>query len=157
MQERRKQEAELASFDDAWGDLMGELDFRAPGKDPNAKWMRNSGDGVDDYDKSMRTLGRESAARASDRLKTKEELQAGRKAQLEKLEAERLERAKKSLRYMGPAVLKGGFSTFLSFILLANSNSHVFETFFKVSLIKVPRGHSITTWTRKMSVSTLRV
>ena len=44
----------------------------------------------------------------------------------------RLERAQKSLRNMGPAVLKGGFSTFLSFILLANSNSHVFETFFKV-------------------------
>ena len=61
----------------------------------------------------------------------------------------RLERAKKSLRYMGPAVLKGGFSTFLSFILLANSNSHVFETFFKVSLIKVPRGRSITTGTRR--------
>ena len=62
----------------------------------------------------------------------------------------RLERARKSLRYMGPAVLKGGFSTFLSFILLANSNSHVFETFFKVSLIKVPsRGHSITMGTRR--------
>ena len=37
---------------------------------------------------------------------------------------------------MGPAVLKGGFSTFLSIILLANSNSHVFETFFKVWLLK---------------------
>ena len=62
----------------------------------------------------------------------------------------RLERARKSLRYMGPAVLKGGFSTFLSFILLANSNSHVFETFFKVSLIKVPSGgHSITMGTRR--------
>ena len=60
-----------------------------------------------------------------------------------------MERAKKSLKYMGPAVLKGGFSTFLSFILLANSNSHVFETFFKVSLIKVPRGRSITTGTRR--------
>ena len=44
----------------------------------------------------------------------------------------RRERAAKALENMGPAVLNGGFSTFLSFILLANSNSHVFETFFKV-------------------------
>jgi hypothetical protein len=33
---------------------------------------------------------------------------------------------------MGPAVLNGGFSTFLSIVLLCNSNSHVFLTFFKV-------------------------
>lgn len=44
----------------------------------------------------------------------------------------RRERAVKALRNMGPAVLNGGFSTFLSFVLLANSTSHVFETFFKV-------------------------
>jgi hypothetical protein len=48
---------------------------------------------------------------------------------------------------MGPAVLNGGFSTFLSFILLATSDSHVFATFFKV----------ITTtsllWTYLLSVS----
>ena len=49
----------------------------------------------------------------------------------------RLERAQKSLRNMGPAVLKGGFSTFLSFILLANSNSHVFETFFKIFFLVI--------------------
>ena len=47
----------------------------------------------------------------------------------------RVERTKKALKNMGPAVLNGGFSTFLSFILLATSGSHVFETFFKVSFI----------------------
>ena len=44
----------------------------------------------------------------------------------------KIERSKKALQNMGPAVLNGGFSTFLSFVLLANSGSHVFETFFKV-------------------------
>ena len=44
------------------------------------------------------------------------------------------ERAQKALTYIGPAVLNGGFSTFLAFILLANSRSHVFMTFFKVTL-----------------------
>jgi len=38
---------------------------------------------------------------------------------------------------MGPAVLNGGFSTFLSFILLANSTSHVFETFFKIFFLVI--------------------
>ncbi len=41
-------------------------------------------------------------------------------------------RSADSLTNIGPAVLNGGFSTFLSFILLAKSNSHVFDTFFKV-------------------------
>ena len=36
-------------------------------------------------------------------------------------------------RNIGPAVLNGGLSTFLAFILLAFSNSYVFLTFFKVS------------------------
>lgn len=44
----------------------------------------------------------------------------------------RNERAQNALRVIGPAVLNGGFSTFLAFILLANSRSHVFITFFKV-------------------------
>ena len=35
---------------------------------------------------------------------------------------------------IGPAVLNGGISTFLAFILLAKSDSHVFMTFFKVSI-----------------------
>ncbi len=44
------------------------------------------------------------------------------------------DRLRKTLIHMGPAVLNGGFSTFLSIVLLCNSNSHVFITFFKVSL-----------------------
>jgi hypothetical protein len=43
------------------------------------------------------------------------------------------ERARRSLRNIGPAVLNGGFSTFLAFVLLAGSKSHVFLTFYKVS------------------------
>jgi len=42
------------------------------------------------------------------------------------------ERAIKTLRDIGPAVLNGGFSTFLAFVLTAGSTSHVFATFFKV-------------------------
>lgn len=49
----------------------------------------------------------------------------------------RMERSGKALSRMGPAVLNGGFSTFLSFILLADSNSHVFETFFKIFFLVV--------------------
>ena len=33
---------------------------------------------------------------------------------------------------MGPAVWNGGFSTFLAFVLLVNTDSHIFTTFFKV-------------------------
>ena len=33
---------------------------------------------------------------------------------------------------MGPAVLNGGVSTFLAFLLLAGSRAQVFQTFFKV-------------------------
>jgi len=42
------------------------------------------------------------------------------------------ERSIKTLRDIGPAVLNGGFSTFLAFVLTAGSTSHVFSTFFKV-------------------------
>ena len=42
------------------------------------------------------------------------------------------ERVKSCLTKIGPAVLNGGFSTFLAFVFLANSGSHVFKTFFKV-------------------------
>ena len=42
------------------------------------------------------------------------------------------DRSVHALNKMGPAVLNGGISTFLSFILLATSTSHVFATFFKV-------------------------
>ncbi|CAL4124394.1 unnamed protein product [Meganyctiphanes norvegica] len=44
----------------------------------------------------------------------------------------RNERAKQAVAAIGPAVLNGGFSTFIAFIFLANSDSHVFITFFKV-------------------------
>ena len=40
----------------------------------------------------------------------------------------------------GPAVFNGGFSTFLAFVLLAGSKSHVFMTFFKVFLLVVVFG-----------------
>lgn len=42
------------------------------------------------------------------------------------------ERAVKTLRDIGPAVLNGGISTFLAFVMTAFSTSHVFITFFKV-------------------------
>merc|ERR1712071_360183 len=41
-------------------------------------------------------------------------------------------RAKVTLARMGPAVWNGGFSTFLAFILLCNTDSHIFTTFFKL-------------------------
>ena len=47
-----------------------------------------------------------------------------------------LERARATLRDIGPAVWNGGFSTFLAVVLLAFSNSYVFKTFFKVSKSK---------------------
>jgi predicted RND superfamily exporter protein len=46
---------------------------------------------------------------------------------------DRNERAMKTVKAIGPAVLNGGISTFLAFIVLANSDSHVFNTYFKVS------------------------
>nr|XP_045607427.1 patched domain-containing protein 3-like isoform X2 [Procambarus clarkii] len=42
------------------------------------------------------------------------------------------ERVHVALENVGPAVLQGGLSTLLSFVLLAGSSSHVFTTFFKV-------------------------
>ena len=51
------------------------------------------------------------------------------------------ERAVKTLRDIGPAVLNGGFSTFLAFFLTAGSTSHVFSTFFKVSARKTLLGY----------------
>ena len=45
----------------------------------------------------------------------------------------RRQRAADTLRDIGPAVFNGGFSTFIAFVFLATSTSHVFITFFKVS------------------------
>lgn len=42
------------------------------------------------------------------------------------------ERSIATLGNIGPAVFNGGLSTFLAFVLLGASNSHVFTTFFKV-------------------------
>ena len=38
---------------------------------------------------------------------------------------------------MGPAVLNGGVSTLIAFILLVSSDSHVFTSFFKIFLLVV--------------------
>ena len=45
----------------------------------------------------------------------------------------RKERTVLTVQNIGPAVLNGGFSTFLALALLATSKSHVFSSFFKVS------------------------
>merc|ERR1712233_126436 len=50
------------------------------------------------------------------------------------------ERVKKALAEIGPAVFNGGFSTFLAFVLLAGSKSHVFMTFFKIFFLVVVFG-----------------
>lgn len=47
----------------------------------------------------------------------------------------RAARAQLCLQQIGPAVFSGGFSTFLAFVLLASSDSHVFLTYFKVIYI----------------------
>jgi len=49
----------------------------------------------------------------------------------------RNERVQAALSDIGPAVLNGGFSTFLAFVLLAGSRSHVFSVFFKVFFLVV--------------------
>ncbi len=48
-------------------------------------------------------------------------------------EGTRDERVTQTLSKIGPAVLSGGFSTFLSLSVLALSKSYVFMVFFKVS------------------------
>jgi len=45
-----------------------------------------------------------------------------------------------ALASIGPAVVHGGFSTFLAFVLLAASSSYVFKTFFKVFFLVVVFG-----------------
>ena len=45
----------------------------------------------------------------------------------------RKERTILTVENIGPAVLNGGFSTFLALVLLSTSKSHVFSSFFKVS------------------------
>ena len=43
---------------------------------------------------------------------------------------------------MGPAVLNGGLSTLIAFILLLSSDSHVFSSFFKIFMLVVLFGVS---------------
>merc|ERR1712032_1483239 len=45
------------------------------------------------------------------------------------------ERAHAAMVDMGPAVLNGGVSTLIAFILLVSSDSHVFSSFFKIFLL----------------------
>ena len=45
-----------------------------------------------------------------------------------------------TMENIGPAVLNGGVSTMLAFVLLANSKSYVFITFFKVFFMVVAFG-----------------
>merc|ERR1711892_257581 len=52
----------------------------------------------------------------------------------------RKERAAAAMVDMGPAVLNGGISTLIAFILLAGSESHVFSVFFKIFLLVVTFG-----------------
>ena len=52
----------------------------------------------------------------------------------------RNERVEETLVNIGPAVLNGGFSTFLAFILLITSKSYVFKTFFKIFFLVVSCG-----------------
>ena len=51
-----------------------------------------------------------------------------------------VERAKTSLHDICPAVLNGGMTTFLALVVLADSNSHAFLTFFKVFFLTVVFG-----------------
>ena len=50
------------------------------------------------------------------------------------------ERTVATVQNIGPAVFNGGFSTFLAFILLAGSRSHVFSSFFKIFFLVVTFG-----------------
>ena len=49
---------------------------------------------------------------------------------------------------MGPAVLNGGLSTLIAFILLLSSDSHVFSSFFKIFMLVVLFGVSFQ-WQRR--------
>ena len=49
----------------------------------------------------------------------------------------RKERAKAAVLDMGMAVLNGGVSTLIAFILLAGSDSHVFSVFFRIFLLVI--------------------
>ena len=52
----------------------------------------------------------------------------------------RNDRVRKTLYEIGPAVLNGGFSTFLAFSILIGSKSYVFRSFFKIFVLIVGFG-----------------
>ena len=56
------------------------------------------------------------------------------------ISGDRRSRSEATLVNIGPAVLNGGTSTFIAFILLASSDSHVFSTFFKIFFLVVVFG-----------------
>ena len=49
----------------------------------------------------------------------------------------KIDRAKHSLRTIGPAVMNGGTTTFLSVIMFCGSQSHIFITFWKIFCLTV--------------------
>ena len=51
-----------------------------------------------------------------------------------------MKRAQTSLSNICPAVLNGGFTTFLALVVMADSNTHAFQTFFKVFFLTVVFG-----------------
>ena len=53
------------------------------------------------------------------------------------LSGSRRDRAAAAITEMGPAVLNGGLSTLIAFILLAGSESHVFSVFFRIFLLVI--------------------
>ena len=54
----------------------------------------------------------------------------------------RNQKAYKAIEDIGPAVLQGGFSTFLALLPLAFTDSHLFQAFFKVNLTFLPLKYS---------------
>ena len=59
----------------------------------------------------------------------------------------RHQRIQSTMTNIGPAVLNGGITTTLAFILLAGSRSHVFSSFFKIFFLVVTFGlfHGLAT------------
>ena len=56
------------------------------------------------------------------------------------LDGTRIQRVRRSLEEIGPAVMNGGFSTFLAFSMLIFSQSYVFKSFFKIFSLVVGFG-----------------
>jgi len=85
--QRQEQESMLGKFDEEFGSLMADLNFRPPkSMQPLSK---NDSDG---YDRLVRTLGLQQKALASERIKSPEEVAQERAEQLAAYERERLSR-----------------------------------------------------------------